>query len=58
MSPAYYLVGILGLAVLMVVHESGHYFVARRFGMRVTTFSIWFGPRRYKSQPQGSATTL
>ena len=41
------LVAILGLAALMVVHESGHYFAARRFGMRVTRFSIlvWLAPR-------------
>ncbi len=58
MSPAYYLVGALGLAVLMVVHESGHYFAARRFGMRVTRFSIGFGPRLYKHQPAGSPTTF
>ena len=58
MSPAYYLVGALGLAVLMVVHESGHYFAAKRFGMRVTRFSIGFGPRLYKHQPEGSPTTF
>ena len=57
-EPAYYVVGILGLAILMIVHESGHYLVARRFGMRVTTFSIGFGPRLYKHQPEGSATTF
>jgi regulator of sigma E protease len=58
MSPAYYVVGILGLAVLMVVHESGHYFAARRFGMRVIRFSIGFGPRLYKHQPEGSPTVF
>ncbi len=46
----------LGLAVLMVVHEGGHYLAARRFGMRVVKFSIGFGPTLYKHQPKGSPT--
>jgi len=48
--------GSLGLAVLMVVHEGGHYLAARRFGMRVVKFSIGFGPTLYKHQPKGSPT--
>ncbi|MBK9262061.1 MAG: site-2 protease family protein [Polyangiaceae bacterium] len=46
------LVGILGLALLMVVHESGHYFAARAFGMHVTKFSIGFGPTFFKIVPK------
>jgi regulator of sigma E protease len=46
----------LGLAVLMVVHESGHYFAARHFGMRVVKFSIGFGPTLWKHRPKGSPT--
>ena len=42
----------LGLALLMVIHESGHYFVARAFGMRVTRFSIGFGPTLVKVIPR------
>ena len=45
------LIGILGLAVLMIVHETGHFLVARAFGMRVLTFSIGFGPTFFKIQP-------
>jgi regulator of sigma E protease len=47
----YYVVMGLGLALLMVVHESGHFFVARAFGLRVTKFSIGFGPTFFKIQP-------
>lgn len=49
---AFYLVGILGLALLMVVHETGHLLAARAFGMRVVRFSIGFGPAlwRYRSK--------
>lgn len=57
MSALYVLVAILGLAFLMVVHEAGHFLVARWFGMRVTRFSIGFGPAIWKKQPKGSPTT-
>src|SRR6478672_6052927 len=56
MSIASYVLGILGLAILMVVHEGGHYFAARHFGMRVVKFSIGFGPTLYKHRPKGSPT--
>ncbi|MBW2459339.1 MAG: site-2 protease family protein [Deltaproteobacteria bacterium] len=45
------LIAILGLALLMVVHEAGHLLAARAFGMRVTTFSIGFGPTFFKIEP-------
>ncbi|HWM85668.1 MAG TPA: M50 family metallopeptidase [Kofleriaceae bacterium] len=35
---------ILAIGLLIVVHEAGHYYVARRCGMRVDRFSIGFGP--------------
>lgn len=44
-------VSILGLALLMVIHEGGHYLAARAFGMRVTKFSIGFGPTFFKILP-------
>src|SRR5687767_861549 len=37
------LIAILGLALLIVVHEWGHFIVARLCGMRVERFSIGFG---------------
>lgn len=58
MSFAYALIAILGLAVLMVVHEGGHYLAARRFGMRVTKFSIGFGPTLWKHRSKNSPTTF
>src|SRR3954462_7666027 len=57
-SFAYALIAILGLAVLMIVHEGGHYLAARRFGMRVTRFSIGFGATLWKHRPKGSPTTF
>jgi regulator of sigma E protease len=38
------ILAILALGVLVVVHEAGHYFVARWSKMRVERFSIGFGP--------------
>jgi regulator of sigma E protease len=51
------LFSILGLALLMVVHESGHYIAARVFKMRVTRFSIGFGPALFRHTPKDSPTT-
>ncbi len=45
-------IGILGLALLMIVHEAGHLLAARAFGMRVTTFSIGFGPTFFRIEPR------
>src|SRR5215471_11181050 len=56
MTVALYFVAILGLAVLMIVHEAGHFFAARHFDMRVVRFSIGFGPTLWKHQPKGSPT--
>lgn len=58
MGVAYYVIAALGLALLMVVHETGHYVAARRYGMRVTRFSIGFGPRLVQHRPKDSATTF
>src|SRR5262249_42903996 len=49
-------IAALGLALLMVVHEGGHYLAARRFGMRVVKFSIGFGPTLYRHRPKESPT--
>lgn len=56
MSFASILLAALGLGILMVVHEGGHYLVARHFGMRVVKFSIGFGPTLWRHQPKGSPT--
>ena len=56
MSWHHILIGILGLALLMIVHEAGHLLAARAFGMRVIKFSIGFGPALWRHQPKGSET--
>ncbi|HEY1691332.1 MAG TPA: M50 family metallopeptidase [Polyangiaceae bacterium] len=56
MTVAFTLVAILGLAVLMIVHETGHFLAARKFGMKVVRFSIGFGPTLWKHKPKESET--
>lgn len=51
-----YLSAIMALAFLIVVHEGGHYFVARWFGMRVDRFSIGFGPGIFKKKDKRGTT--
>ena len=36
---------ILGIVALIMLHEGGHYFTAKRAGMKVTEFFLGFGPR-------------
>ena len=52
------LFGILGISLLVVVHETGHYLAARAFGMRVLRYSIGLGPVLFKVQPKGSPTVF
>ena len=44
---------ILGLAVLILVHEAGHFFVARAVGMRPRKFYLGFGPPLVKTTRNG-----
>ncbi len=41
---------ILALAILVVVHEFGHFWVARRCGVKVLKFSVGFGKPLWKMQ--------
>jgi membrane-associated protease RseP (regulator of RpoE activity) len=36
---------VLGLVVMIVLHEFGHFVAAKRAGMKVTEFFVGFGPR-------------
>ncbi|MEO0321873.1 MAG: M50 family metallopeptidase [Myxococcota bacterium] len=58
MGPLEIILAIVGISILVIVHESGHYLVARAFGMRVLTYSIGFGPTIFKYQPKDSPTVF
>jgi regulator of sigma E protease len=52
----YILLGIMGLGLLVIVHEAGHLLAARASGMRVIRFSIGWGPAllTYQSKKTGT----
>jgi regulator of sigma E protease len=54
----YYALAIASLGFLIVVHEGGHYFVARWCGMRIERFSIGFGPGILKRKSKKTGTTF
>ncbi|HEY7107443.1 MAG TPA: site-2 protease family protein, partial [Acidimicrobiia bacterium] len=41
---------ILGIVVMVMLHEAGHYWTAKRAGMKVTEFFLGFGPRLWSVQ--------
>ncbi len=43
MNVIYILFAIIGLGLLVFIHELGHYWLARRAGMKIEVFSIGFG---------------
>jgi regulator of sigma E protease len=57
-TPLNVAIAILGISVLVIVHESGHYLAARAFGMRVLRYSIGLGPPIWKYKPKDSPTTF
>ncbi|HSN28601.1 MAG TPA: M50 family metallopeptidase [Kofleriaceae bacterium] len=54
----YWTAAIFSLAFLIVVHEGGHYFVARWCGMRIERFSIGFGPGIFKRRSKKTGTVF
>lgn len=43
-----YFLAFLGFAVLIILHEAGHFAAAKTVGMRVERFSLFFGPMLFK----------
>jgi regulator of sigma E protease len=54
----YKLLALLSLGFLIVVHEGGHYWVARWCKMRIERFSIGFGPGILKRVSKKTGTTF
>lgn len=57
-DPLYIVAAVFGLSLLVIAHETGHYLVARAFGMRVIRYSIGFGPALFRYKPKNSPTTF
>ncbi|MBC8370154.1 MAG: site-2 protease family protein [Planctomycetes bacterium] len=45
---------ILGIGLLLLIHEGGHYFAARAVGIRVKVFALGFGPRLFGWRRNGT----
>src|ERR1700736_5863746 len=56
MTAAQIVVFLVMLSVLVVLHEYGHFLVARRAGVRVTDFALGFGPTILKWTSPRSGT--
>ncbi|MEK7776218.1 MAG: site-2 protease family protein, partial [Planctomycetota bacterium] len=41
---------ILGIGLLIFIHELGHFLVAKKIGVRVHVFSLGFGPAILKKR--------
>lgn len=49
----FFFIALLVISFLVFIHELGHYWMARRVGMRVETFSIGFGKPIYSWKQDG-----
>ncbi len=47
---------LLMLSILVVLHELGHFILARRNGVRVNEFAVGFGPKLWKTTSKRSGT--
>ena len=43
----YILLAILGLSVLVITHELGHYLMGKWLGFTITEFSVGLGPKLF-----------
>jgi regulator of sigma E protease len=50
------LIVIIGLSLLILGHEAGHFFVAKMFGLKIDEFGFGFPPRIFAVRPKGSET--
>ncbi|HEY5859458.1 MAG TPA: site-2 protease family protein, partial [Actinomycetota bacterium] len=41
------------LTVIIAIHEAGHFFAARHYGMKVTEYFVGFGPWKLWSRRKG-----
>jgi len=52
------LIFLLILSILIIVHESGHFFAAKKVGVKVEKFSLGFGPQLLKKKHNGTEYTI
>jgi len=54
----YIIIFIISLAVLILVHEFGHFIVAKLFGIRVDEFALGFPPRLWAKEWRGTTYSI
>lgn len=52
------LIGLLGITVMIIIHELGHYAAAKAFGIRVDYLSFGFGPAWLKFRSKNGETVF
>ena len=52
------LVAILCFGIITMIHEAGHFFVAKNCGIRVLEFSIGMGPAIFSKKHKGTKYSL
>jgi regulator of sigma E protease len=52
------LITILGIATLIVAHEWGHFWAAKKFNLKVEEFGVGFPPRLFKREKGGTVYSL
>ncbi len=53
-----YLIAFLVLSVIIIIHELGHFIVAKASGVAVVEFSLGFGPRLLKFKRKGTMYSI
>ena len=53
-----YLVAVLVFLVVVIIHEFGHFIVAKLNGVRVNEFAVGFGPKLFSKQKGETAYSL
>jgi regulator of sigma E protease len=41
----YFLISLFSLSIIIILHEVGHFLLARRFGVKVEEFGLGYPPR-------------
>ena len=52
------IISVIIIGILIVVHEFGHFFCARKMGVRVEKFSLGFGPELFKRKKKGTEYSI
>ncbi len=51
-----FILGLIGLGIMVTIHEFGHFFFARLFKVEVLSFSIGWGPKIFSKKSKKSGT--